>query len=162
MRKFLLATACLGIAIAYFAGLGIAAHADTPTVYQPSNFSKTSSGYYETQLDVNRLRVVFAGEAGTDRETVEANLLYRAAEVTVQRGFDSFTVVDHAVDTRTETQRKGPPLPPLPIGPKRETEVTRYTASSEIIMFKGKPADQPTAYDARVTQTNLQFKVARR
>lgn len=159
MRRFLLAAACLAIAIATFAGLGIAAHADTPTVYQPSNFSKNSTGYYETHLDVNRLRVVFTGEAGTDRETVEANLLYRAAEVTVQRGFDSFTVVDHAVDTRTETQRKGPPLP---IGPKRETEVTRYTASSEIIMFKGKPADQPTAYDARVTQTNLQYKVTRR
>jgi hypothetical protein len=135
--------------------------ADTPTVYQPSAISQTRSGYSETQIDVNRLRVMFAGENGTERETVESSLLYRAAEITVQRGYDYFVVVDHSVDAKTETIRKGPPLPP--IGPKRTEDVTRYTATSEIIMYKGaRPAEKPEAYDARTVQTNLQWRIVRR
>ncbi|MFT3724358.1 MAG: hypothetical protein QM773_12295 [Hyphomonadaceae bacterium] len=142
--------------------LSEAAIAGTTTIYQPSTISKTQSGYSETQIDVNRLRIVFAGEFGTDRETVEANLLYRASEATIQRGFDYFIVVNHSVDTQTQTQRKGPPLPPIGPG-KKSQEVARHTAASEILMFKGaRPADKPEAYDARITQTNLQWRIVRR
>lgn len=145
------------------AGTGQVARADGPTVYQPSSMSKSGAGYYETQLDVNRLRIVFTGESGADRQSVEDNLLYRAAEVTVQRGFDSFLVVDHFTDQRSEAARKGPPLPPLPLGPGRNKESVRYAATSEIIMMKGTaPADQVTAYDARVTMENLRWRITRR
>lgn len=141
--------------------LAEAAIAGPATVYQPTAVSKTHSGYSETQLDVNRLRVSFAGEAGTERETVETNLLFRAAEITLQRGYDYFVVVDHAVDAKTESQRKGPPLPPFL--PKRTEESTRFTSMSEILLYKGaRPADQPSAYDARVLQTNLQWQIVRR
>ena len=60
------------------------------------------------------------------------------------------------------TQRKGPPLPP--IGPGRKSQdVVRYPAASEFLMFKGvRPADKPEAYDARITQSNLQWRIVRR
>jgi hypothetical protein len=39
MRKILLFTVGLALAVAASSGLGIVAHADTKTVYQPRNFS---------------------------------------------------------------------------------------------------------------------------
>jgi hypothetical protein len=139
-----------------------AANAETnrDTRYQPSFASETRAGYSETQIDTNRIRVSFTGEAGTDRESVENNLLYRAAEVTMQRGYDWFTVINHTVEENTETIRRGPPLPP--IGPKAKHEVSRYQAVSEIVMMKGaRPADTTTSYEARVIQANLQWKIVR-
>lgn len=155
MRRSLLLVAALA------ATFTAAARAETATIYQPIAFSKTSSGYSELPLDVNRVRVTFVGEAGTDRETVEANLLHRLAETTILRGFDYFVVTDHDVEAKTQTERKGPPLPPL--APRRTKEVTRYSAVSEIVMYKGaKPADASNAYDARATQANLQWRISRR
>jgi hypothetical protein len=147
-----------------FAGilLAHAANAETArgTRYQPSFASETRAGYSETQIDTNRLRVSFTGEAGTDRESVETNLLYRAAELTMQRGYDWFTVINHSVEENTETIRRGPPLPP--IGPKAKHEVSRYQAVSEIVMMKGaRPAENTSSYEARAIQANLQWKIVR-
>jgi len=159
MRKTLIALACLPVAAAALVGPH-PAHADPTTYYQPSLMSKNRTGYYETQLDINRLRVVFTGEIGTDRQTVDDNLLYRAADVTIQRGYDYFVIVDHYVDEETAAARKGPPLPPLLPGKKQEQ--SRYVASSEIVMFKGaRPDGQTDAYDARVTMANLRWRIAR-
>jgi hypothetical protein len=138
-----------------------AATAETrDTRYQPSFASETRAGYSETQIDVNRIRVSFTGEPGTDRESVENNLLYRAAELTMQRGYDWFTVINHSVDQNTETIRRGPPAPP--IGPRAKQEVSRYQAVSEIILHKGaRPSENTNVYEARVIQANLQWKIVR-
>jgi hypothetical protein len=64
------------------------ASAETRTTYQPAVTSRSHSGYSETQIDANRLRVSFRGNSGASRESVETNLLYRAAELTLQRGYD--------------------------------------------------------------------------
>lgn len=157
MRKTLIALACLPVAVVAMASPR-AAYADPTTHYQPSVMSKTRSGYSETQLDVNRLRVVFTGEPGTERQVIDDNLLYRAADVTLQRGFDYFVVVEHYVDEDAVTVSKRPPGPPLL--PGRKTEQTRYVASSEIIMFRGtRSSDQPDAYDARTTMANLRARI---
>lgn len=128
------------------------------TRYQPSFASDSRSGYSETQIDTNRVRVSFTGEPGTDRESVESNLLYRAPELTMQRGYDWFSVIDHSVEENMETIRRGPPAPP--VGPLAKKQVSRYQAVSEIVLHKGvKPAEQTNAYEARVIQANLQWKI---
>ncbi len=47
--------------------------------------------------------MTFAGNTLTSRETVERYLLYRAAELTVQSGFDTFEVVDRQTDRDRRT-----------------------------------------------------------
>lgn len=151
MRTLLLTTA---LAVA---AVGASANS---TTYQPATQSGDRSGYAETQLDANRVRVSFTGDAGTDRESVEMNLMYRAAETTMQRGFDYFVVVSSSVEAEKDYVPLGPPRPP--IAPRRYKEATRYKAVSDIIMHKGtKPADNPSAYDAKTIQTNLSWRIVR-
>lgn len=82
---------------------GLAACA-TPTPYQPAvTKGATQGGYSEVRIEPNRMRVNFAGNSLTTRETVEGYLLFRAAELTVQSGYDWFAVVDRDTDTKTRT-----------------------------------------------------------
>jgi hypothetical protein len=78
----------------------------TPTPYQPLGVRGTgaSGGFSEQRLEENRFRVSFRGNSYTSRERVENYLLYRAAEITVQSGYDSFTMVDRAVDPHIRTR----------------------------------------------------------
>jgi hypothetical protein len=97
---------------AAIAGLAAAALAlsscATPTPYQPATGSgQYRTGYWDEQIDSNRYRVTFAGNSLTSRETVERYLLYRAAELTVQNGFDNFVLVTRDTDTKTDTYRTG-------------------------------------------------------
>jgi hypothetical protein len=76
----------------------------TPTPYQPATGSGAyRTGYWDEQLESNRFRVTFAGNSLTSRETVERYLLYRAAELSVQNGFDHFVLVTRDTETRTST-----------------------------------------------------------
>ena len=76
----------------------------TETPYQPSD---GGYGYREQQIEDNRYRVTFAGNPSTPRETVQNYLLYRAAELTVQKGFDYFTMVDQDVERSTRYYSSG-------------------------------------------------------
>lgn len=66
------------------------------TTYQPKGLS---GGYSEIQLDPTTVRVTFEGNGYSTRSTVESYLIYRAAEVTVERGFDWFTVHEREGET---------------------------------------------------------------
>jgi hypothetical protein len=50
-------------------------------------------GYSDSRLDSNTVRVSFYGNGNTARESVENDMLYRCAEVTIQDGFDYFVIV---------------------------------------------------------------------
>src|SRR3546814_3976294 len=66
----------------------------SPTPYQPATghgFNRT--GFSEQRIESNRYMVSFSGNSLTSRETVERYLLFRAAELTVQQGFDHFILV---------------------------------------------------------------------
>lgn len=90
------------LAVAVLAG-GLAACA-TPTPYQPNvRGQATSGGFSEVRLEPNRFRVTFTGNSLTDRETVEGYLLFRAAELTVQNGYDWFSVVTRDTDKKTSS-----------------------------------------------------------
>jgi hypothetical protein len=101
-------TAVAVAAVLLTAGLAACA---TPTPYQPRVAGKPySGGFSEQRIEGDRWRVTFAGNSLTSRETVESYLLFRAAEVTVQSGFDGFTIVDRATDRHTQTYVDPDPL----------------------------------------------------
>jgi hypothetical protein len=85
------------------AGL-VVASCVTATPYQPATGSGSyRNGYSDEQIDSDHFRVSFSGNSLTSRETVERYLLYRAAELTVQRGFDYFVLVNRDTETKTNT-----------------------------------------------------------
>jgi hypothetical protein len=98
MRKKIIA---LTAAIAVAAGL---AACETATPYQPNvPGQKASGGYSEVRVEPDRFRVTFAGNSLTSRPTVEAYLLYRSAELTVEQGYDWFNLVDRNTERETHT-----------------------------------------------------------
>lgn len=101
---------------AALAGSAALAGCMTATPYQPATAS-SRLGFSDEQIESNRFRVSFAGNSLTSRETVERYLLYRAAELTVQRGFDHFILVTRDTETKTDTYRTpGPYYGPGPWG----------------------------------------------
>lgn len=95
-RSLLMATA--------ISGAMLVAGCATETPYRPA----TGSGFYRTgfserQVEANRFLVNFAGNTVTDRDTVERYLLFRAAELTLQNGFDYFVTVDRQTDRQART-----------------------------------------------------------
>lgn len=75
----------------------------TPTPYQPAIPGKTSDGYSERQIEPNRWQVMFTGNSYTSRDTVEGYLLYRAAQLTLQQGYDWFEMVDRHTEKNQQT-----------------------------------------------------------
>ncbi|PHY13218.1 hypothetical protein CSW58_07255 [Caulobacter sp. B11] len=93
--------AALAAALAFAVGLTACA---TATPYQPNiRGQQVSGGFSETRLEADRYRVTFAGNSLTSRETVERYLLYRAAEVTVQQGYDWFETADRRTERTART-----------------------------------------------------------
>lgn len=161
----------IGIAIA--AALGVAA-CGTPTAYQPAS---EGLGYSEQPIEEDRYRVTFAGNTRTPRETVENYLLYRAAEVTLERGYDHFVVVDEETERTTtyhstvtgfggyrgiHSFRYGYPFGVGGTGTATVRPRDRYTAFANIVMRDGrKPSDDPNAYDAREVLERLEPTIVR-
>lgn len=157
---------------AAFAGLLAACGTYGPTPYQPA--AGGEMGYADTRIESDRYRVSFRGNSLTDRETVENYLLYRAAELTLQNGYDHFTIADRDTDRDRRMRSSGPRyygsrLDYLyfhprygwigsysPVwGPSTYNEVTRYEASAEIVLGRGPKGSDPNAFDAREVSKNL-------
>lgn len=101
-------TAALVTALALAAGLSAC---ETATPYQPYVKGQTTSGgYSETRIEPDRWRVNFSGNSMTKRETVEGYLLFRAAELTLQNGYDWFSIVDRHTDRNARTYVEPDPL----------------------------------------------------
>lgn len=155
----------------------------TATPYQSASPEGARYGYAERKIENNRYSISFNGNALTERDTVESYLLFRAAELTLEQGYDYFVVSQRATDDETR-------LVPFGGGPSRYgfyphyswysprfgwhpfydpfwndttyREVTRYEATAEVVLMKGqKPADNPQAFDARQVRDNLAGKIIR-
>lgn len=156
----------------------------TPTPYQPLQRNGTAAGgYTDQQLAPDRFRVAFQGNGLTSRETVEAYLLYRAAQLTVERGFDWFIMADRNTERRTNTYVDRP-FGPGPFGywgPAWRYRgrgfgwrgwdplwgdpfwgstidvrtVDRYEATAEIATGRGPRPSDPRAFDARAVLATL-------
>ena len=140
--------------------LGLLAGCGQPTPYQPAT---DGYGYSEQQIEDNRYRVSFAGNDLTTADTVQNYLLYRAAELTLDEGYDYFTMADRDVErsttywgaadagwrsgyrTRWDDDYVGGGLSTYTAQP-----IDRYTAYANIVLFEGaKPQGDVNAYDAR-------------
>ena len=162
----------VGLVLVGALGLGACA---SPTPYQPAF---DGHGYAEQAIEDDRYRVTFSGNTLTPRETVENYLLYRAAEVTLQRGYDHFVVVDRETErtttyVSTTTGFGGhhgfhPFYRGHSFGFSRFATTTtrprvRYAAFANIVMRSGeKPSDDPEAYDARDVLERLAPTISRR
>ncbi len=146
----------------------------TSTPYQPADSS--GRGYTDQQLESNRWRVSFKGNTLTSREQVENYLLYRAAEITTQRGFDYFIIVEGAVDQESSFRTyssgfygsygfpytvwglhaRGHFGYPGYANDYYTRERVEFRATADVLMHKGeKPGDDARAYDAREIMRNL-------
>lgn len=152
-----------------------------PTPYQAAT---NGQGYAEQALEQDRVRVSFAGNTLTPRETVENYLLYRAAELTQQRGYDHFIVAERSIE-RSTTYRSTLsgaggsrffgafhhgfyPHGFYPRGFGGFSTVStrplnRYTGVADILMAEGEaPEDRADAYDASDVLKNLAPTISRR
>ncbi len=167
MKKIIIA----GLAVS---ALALLSACTTPTPYQPvAGTSAYHVGYSDTRIEDGRYRISFAGNDATTRETVENYMLYHAAELTLNSGYDWFEIVKRATDSTTRTTTYDDPIAYRFYGRGRwgawgfgdnwnsdSFEYTRYEASAEILMHKGaKPEGQADAYDARSVKQNLEPKV---
>jgi hypothetical protein len=182
MKRALMAVAAMAAT-----AFGLAA-CETATPYQPiaSQHGEDRGGYSEQQIEANRFRVEFAGNSLTSRQTVERYLLFRAAQLTVNNGFDWFQSVDRHTDKQTSYYGDdfgggwGPewglyrpgfgwgygfggfgPYGGFGYGPWGGggfdiDQVTKYQASVEIVMGHGAKPNNPHAYDARQVIAHLQ------
>lgn len=82
--------------LAVATGLMLLGACVTATPYQAA--TEDQKGYANQQIENDRWQVSFSGNSLTDRKTVETYLLYRAAELTSQQGFDHFRVVTRVTD----------------------------------------------------------------
>ncbi|TXC70979.1 hypothetical protein FSB78_08485 [Sphingomonas ginsenosidivorax] len=76
----------------------------TETTYRPATgqgFSRT--GYSDRRIEPNRFLVSFSGNSVTSRDTVERYLFFRAAELTLQNGYDYFLMADRDTNLQSRT-----------------------------------------------------------
>ena len=168
-------TAAAIVAIGLAMGL---AGCETATPYQPLRpGTEQAGGFTDQRLDANHYRVTFQGNTLTSRATVDNYLLYRAAELTVNSGYDWFQPVSQHTDRDKQTYVE--PWGPGPYGywrpywrgwggwggwgpwgpdwgPGYVETTQKFQATAEIEMGHGpKPAGDPRAMDAREVLANL-------
>lgn len=154
----------------------------TATPYQAAEGPSGRYGYAERRIEDNRYTLTFRGNSLTERDTVEAYLLFRAAELTLDKGYDYFVAAQRDTEGQSRlvpfggTSRYGfypyyswyaPPFGWRPFydpfwDDTTYRQVTSYEATAEIVLFKGaKPAGDPQAFDARQVRDNLAGKIMR-
>jgi hypothetical protein len=144
----------------------------TVTPYQPAD---KGYGYAEQRIEKNRFRVSFAGNAETPKQTVETYLLFRAAELTLQSGYDYFVFASDSTDASTRYLQNfegfyggwgpdywGPRRVFGGFGTSMATPITEYMAQASVVMFAGQKKDSDVhAFDAREVRKNLEPSILR-
>lgn len=129
-----------------------------PTTYKPVN-APGANGYAEQEIGVDQYRISFAGNGLTTRKTVDLYLLYRAAELTQEKGFDYFIVgkrqefIDPQGIAGRQSQISFARRQELLIGSGirsrfGEEVVDQYGAEIDILMQKGEKPDSANVHKA--------------
>lgn len=183
-RAFRISSLAAGLLV----GAALLSSCATPTPYHAASPTDPAhaDGYHELRLEPERWRVVFTGNSLTSRETVETYLLYRAAELTLEQGYDWFQAVERDTEehvtltVREPIGARGPGWEPHwryaygvragwrawdrhGLEPAFDVQrVTAYEAFAEVVMRRGvKPADDSRAYDARAVKASLETRIVR-
>lgn len=113
--------------------------------------SKSGDGYSEAMIAADTYLVSFTATENTPPDRIALFVLYRAAELTIEKGFDHFIMGGE--DTQVKRNSVNAALFGGPV-----TEIP--TRSATVRMGKGpKPPDNPAAYDAHELTTNLKPQV---
>jgi len=175
----------LPLLTAIAAGTLLLAGCETPTTYHPATgHGFNREGFSDQRIEANRYQVSFAGNSVTSRDRVERYLLYRAAELTVQNGYDYFTLVDRNTERKSRSYVDEPFRPgpwgywgvswryhrpgfgwgfydpfwgPDPFGRDFDVQtIDKYEAHAEIVMGRGAPpAGNVHVFGARQVIQNL-------
>lgn len=158
--------ACIIALVVWLAGCSM------PTPYQPAI---DGLGYSEQSIENDRYRIIFAGNSQTPRSTVDNYLLYRIAELTLDRGFDHFILVEKDIERSTTYRSSATGFSGFHRGfysyyPRRfggflsttSRPSDRYAGLANVVMRKGeKPSDSPNAYSARDVLERLKPTIKR-
>ncbi len=165
-------------------GIGLLFLASCATKYAPAtgSFWDGHTGYSEIPLDSTTYQVTFCGNNNTTDEIVNRYALYRSAELTSQRGFDYFVVlnnndvadltstvnhnktqqtqIEHTVDP--QTGKVVPVAVTTTSGSSTVTTQAAHTVTKTVRMFAGaRPADNPDAYEAKAMVTMMAPSIQR-
>lgn len=157
-----------------FAAVALSACASA-TPYQPLT---KGEGYREQRLETNRYRVTYSGNTATPRETVENYMMYRAAEITLQNGYDWFVLASRTTRDDPQRSRQSGSVG-LGVGGGSGNfgsgvsiglgtifgggKGPAYDAQADILVFKGeKPAPPLAPFDAREVKANLESQIRRK
>ena len=141
----------------FLSALSIAACA-APTVYAPSE-GRAQSGYREMRIEDDRYRVRFQGGSDVRFAEVEDQALRRAAELTLENGYEWFLVTGR----RAEGDDRSPARvgvsasqsfgrwsgSGLGLGLSYDPTAGRKSISLEVVLRDGPMPDNPNAYEAR-------------
>ncbi len=138
----------------------------SPTPFQPAA-TADGDGYTVTQLEANRFRLTFSGNMSTPHQTVDDNLLYLAAQVTLRNHADWFVIsrADADKDTIYPTFVQPPTFAAAggwigPVGGSVATDFNNpqssWNETATILLSHGlKPAGDVNAYDAHDLASHL-------
>lgn len=168
-----LAMSCLVLALASCASM-------EPTGYTMAN-DKADFGYRHTQLTDDKYRISFRGNRKTDTETIRDYALLHAADLTLQEGYDWFSIASQdmetnkknvptsstvaTVGTRTSTSCgllgcttvHHPQYTGVMMGSEEVTSDRQFIMT--ISMGKGKPANPNAVYDAKALAKNIRASI---
>ena len=143
------------------AALSLTACAATgPATYGPA--TDNGFGYSQTQIESNRIRIVYRGSGGMPPELVEDFALRRAGELTLDNGYDWFEVISREiVGDRRGGVSIGAGVGSGSYGRRSGVSVgvggnlgevggqDYFTVLMEVLMGTGEPPNNIDAYDAR-------------
>lgn len=140
--------------------------------YGPQQAAR-GQGFSEQQIESNRFRVTYNGVGAVG--PVADRALFRAAQLTVDQGYDWFEVTQRWIDGRPDSA--GGVRPSVSIG-AGSSRYGGYSASGvgvglgfdlsgpqptsttlEIVMGRGAKPDRPEAYDARRVQDAIRNRL---
>lgn len=148
MRKSMIKIVAIASLLLVMHGCGDA----QPTPYQRMGYS---GGYSDTQLDENVFRVSFVGNGYTHRETAIEFALLRSAELTLEKGFLYFAIIesDAYVSTSIRTYSSSNSNGTY----SGAYSVSKPSPSNVIVCFKEKP-EKVFAYNAKIVYKSIYEK----
>ncbi len=141
--------------------LALAACTSGPTRYIPA-LDGDDMGYREQRLEQERFRVTFRANPDLKGPQVEDMALRRAAELTIQNGYEWFHVVTRSTELAGGSYQQGGPTVGLGgstgsygssvglgLGFNLGGDSRQYQSTLEVLMGRGPKPSDPNAYDAR-------------